>query len=78
MKRIVLEAVVDAYSVDDVKNQITVGDLIAFLEQFDDTDEVVLSFDNGYTYGGISDYADVYKPAEGDWIKNEASVYIYD
>ena len=78
MKRIVFEVFREAYGVDDVRNQVTVGDLIAFLKQYDDTDEVLFSHDNGYTYGGISDYADIYRPAEGDWINDEEGVYIYD
>lgn len=34
---------------------LTVGDLINVLSQFDTDTPVVLSFDNGYTYGGITD-----------------------
>ena len=33
----------------------TVGELIAFLEQFDEELPLYLSNDNGYTYGSISE-----------------------
>ena len=33
----------------------TVGDLIAYLEQFDEDTEVYLNNDNGYTYGSIDE-----------------------
>ena len=29
------------------------GELIAFLEDYDENTPIYLSFDNGYTYGGI-------------------------
>lgn len=34
-------------------NTMTVRDLIEMLEEFDEDRPVVLSFDGGYTYGGI-------------------------
>lgn len=34
---------------------LTVGELINVLSQLDADKPVVLSFDNGYTYGGITD-----------------------
>jgi len=33
----------------------TVGDLKAFLEDFDDDTYIILSHDNGYTYGSINE-----------------------
>ena len=33
----------------------TVGELMAFLENYDENTPVYLSFDNGYTYGGITE-----------------------
>jgi hypothetical protein len=33
----------------------TVGELIAFLEDFDEDTPIYLSFDNGYTYGGVTE-----------------------
>lgn len=38
---------------DQIFRTMTVGELIAYLEQFDDDSPVYLSHDNGYTYGGI-------------------------
>ena len=32
----------------------TVGELIGFLNNFDEDEKVYLSHDNGYTYGGIT------------------------
>ena len=32
----------------------TVGELINYLEQFDDDAKIYLRHDNGYTYGGIT------------------------
>lgn len=43
-----------AYSADQIKNTMTVGDLIRFLEQYDEGTKVYLSNDNGYTYGSIT------------------------
>ena len=43
-----------AYSADQIKNTMTVGDLIRFLEQYDEDTKVYLSNDNGYTYGSIT------------------------
>lgn len=45
----------EGYGLDQVRKTMTVGELICFLEQFDDDTPVYLSFDNGYTYGGFSD-----------------------
>lgn len=35
----------------------TVADLMAYLEQFDEDTPVYLKNDNGYTYGSIDDYS---------------------
>ena len=34
----------------------TVGELIAYLEQFDEDAQVYLKHDGGYTYGGITEW----------------------
>lgn len=53
-KQIVLiDAQREGYSTDQIMHTMTVGELIAYLEQFDDDSPVYLSHDNGYTYGGI-------------------------
>lgn len=61
-----IEAKREGYSINQVSNTMTVGELIAYLEQFDENDKVYLSHDNGYTYGGISesDFLD-------DWINDD-------
>lgn len=44
----------EAYRAEDLLHKtVTVGELIAYLEQFDDDTKVVLNNDNGYTYGSI-------------------------
>ena len=50
---VIIQARRDAYSKNEVRT-ITVKELIQELEQFDEDAKVVLSHDNGYTYGGIS------------------------
>ena len=52
MKRLVISAMRESYGKDDLRTM-TVGELKAFLEDFDDDAEIVLSHDSGYTYGGI-------------------------
>ena len=55
-KQIVLiDAQREGYSTDQILRTMTVGELIAYLEQFDDDSPVCLSHDNGYTYGGITE-----------------------
>lgn len=53
---VIIEAARSAYSMGDVAdNTMTVGDLIAYLSNFDEDSPVILSHDNGYTYGGIQE-----------------------
>ena len=52
---VIIQARRDAYSKNEVRT-ITVKELIQELEQFDEDAKVVLSHDNGYTYGGINPY----------------------
>ena len=40
---------------DQVRKTMTVGELIVFLEDYDEDTPLYLSFDNGYTYGGITE-----------------------
>ena len=55
MNVLTIEAHRDGYSVDQVDETITVGDLIYFLEDYPDDTPVYISNDRGYTYGGISE-----------------------
>lgn len=52
MKRLIISAMRESYGKDDVRTM-TVAELIAALEEFDDDMPVILSHDSGYTYGGI-------------------------
>ena len=45
----------DGYDVDQINRTMTVGELIDFLAQYDEDTPIYLSFDNGYTYGGITE-----------------------
>ena len=56
MKALIIDAHRDGYSVDQVYETITVSDLIYRLKDFDEDIPVYISYDNGYTYGGISEY----------------------
>ena len=55
MKRLFIEGRREGYSPDQCRETMTVGELIAYLEQFDEDTEVYLDNDNGYTYGSITD-----------------------
>lgn len=44
----------DGYSPDQCGRTMTVGELIAYLEDFPEDAEVYLKNDNGYTYGRIT------------------------
>lgn len=44
----------DGYSPDQCGKTMTVGELIAYLEDLDEDAEVYLKNDNGYTYGRIT------------------------
>lgn len=52
MKRLIILAQRESYGMDDVRTM-TVTELREALEEFDDEDQVILSHDSGYTYGGI-------------------------
>ena len=55
MKALIIEAHRDGYSVDQVYETMTVGDLIYELENYPEDTPVYISNDRGYTYGGISE-----------------------
>lgn len=52
--RVYIEGRRDGYNPDQCGKTMTVGELIAYLEQFEEDAEVYLSNDNGYTYGRIT------------------------
>jgi hypothetical protein len=46
----------NGYSPDQCGKTMTVGELIAYLENFDEDAEIYLKNDGGYTYGSITQY----------------------
>lgn len=55
MKRLIYSTFREGYGTDQVRKTMTVGELIAFLEDYDENTPIYLGFDNGYTYGGITE-----------------------
>lgn len=53
MSNIIIRTSRTGYGIDQVRRTVTVGELIDILSQYDEESKVYLSFDNGYTYGGI-------------------------
>ena len=62
-----IEAQREGYALNQITSTMTVGELIAYLEQFDEDTKVYLSHDGGYTYGGIRA-----KDIEEDWYDEDA------
>lgn len=54
MIALLLEANRTGYGIDQIRNTMTVGELIEYLEGFDEDMKIYISNDNGYTYGGIT------------------------
>lgn len=52
---VVIEAKRESYSIGSLYETMKVKELIDYLSQFDGDADVVLSHDNGYTYGGITE-----------------------
>lgn len=65
MRIITIQTKREGYSPDQCGHTATVGDLIAYLSQWDEETPVYLSNDNGYTYGSIRDY-DIDEEYTGD------------
>lgn len=53
--RLYIEGRRNGYSPEQCKSTMTVGELIAYLEQFEEDTPVYLNNDNGYTYGSITE-----------------------
>ena len=53
---IIIETTREGYGIDQIKRTMTVGELIDFLSDYDESQPIYLSFDKGYTYGGITEY----------------------
>lgn len=54
MANLIYSTLREGYGLDQIKRTMTVAELINYLDDFDDDMKVYLSFDNGYTYGGIT------------------------
>ena len=54
MEIVVINATNEGYTPKQVRHTMTVEEVINQLEQFDPQSKVYLSFDNGYTFGGIT------------------------
>lgn len=54
------------YSTGQVSSTMTIGELVNYLEQFDEDAKVYLRHDNGYTYGGITERSFEEEEEEGD------------
>lgn len=55
MDKLIYQTFQEGYGIDQICKTITVGELIAFLKNYDEDTPIYLSFDNGYTYGGITE-----------------------
>ena len=52
---LIYETFREGYGLDQIRRTMTVGELISFLSDFEEDTPVYLSFDNGYTYGGVTE-----------------------
>lgn len=65
---VVFEANRDGYGIDQIADRaMTARELISMLEDYDEDTLVVMSHDNGYTYGSISFRAEAIEDEDGDW-----------
>lgn len=55
MEKLIYSTFREGYGIDQISRTMTVGDLISFLKDYDEDTPIYLSFDNGYTYGGITE-----------------------
>ena len=67
MRAIVFDAPRTGYGIDQIENPMTVRELREMLESLDDNTTVIMSHDNGYTYGSISRYAGIREETEGEY-----------
>lgn len=51
---ILIQTLREGYGVDQVHSTLTVGELMRLLSDYSEDMPIYLSFDNGYTYGGIT------------------------
>ena len=53
---LIIEVHRQGYGTDQIRSTMTVGELIDMLSDYDEDTPVYTSHDNGYTYGGISNW----------------------
>lgn len=53
MAQLILNTVREGYGTDQIDETMTVGELIRYLEGYDEDTKIYLAFDSRYTYGGI-------------------------
>ena len=69
---IVFEVIREGYGIDQINNPLTVGDLRELLEDLDDDITIILSHDNGYTYGSLPSVAELREQSNDDeWVTVE-------
>ena len=68
MANLILNTFREGYALDQIKRTMTVGELISFLEDYDEDRPVYLAFDNHYTFGGITEsrFEDDYEEDEDE------------
>ena len=68
-KALVFGVMREGYGIDQINNPLTVGDLRYLLEDLDDDITIILSHDNGYTYGSLPSVAELREQNnDGEWI----------
>ncbi|EDS13192.1 MULTISPECIES: hypothetical protein [Anaerotruncus] len=55
MEKLIYSTFREGYGIDQIKKTMTVGELMDFLGNYDEDTPVYLSFDSGYTYGGVTE-----------------------
>lgn len=55
--KLVINAKPTAYSLNQISQTMTVGEILDYLQDYDSDTPVYLSFDSGYSYGNLTDYA---------------------
>lgn len=55
MKKLIYSTFREGYGTSQIRRAMTVGELVDVLSQYDEDTPVYPSFDNGYTYGGITE-----------------------
>ena len=54
MKKVFIDSKRNGYSPEQCGKTMTVGELMALLDEFDEDSEIYIRNDNGYTYGSIT------------------------